>query len=167
MILLVYSCLAAVILANQLREKPLTGRLYRQPLALFLYTCIALSFMPQITAADWCVLSAALLTAFMFGLLQGRYTPLVHHDGAWYVSGSLLAVLVWLTSIPVRYALNALALRFLSLTPALTGSSAFIVYFTFIGGLLAGRYTMLFLRYPSLLRSVGSNEKKLKQMRSR
>ncbi|CAM3047637.1 hypothetical protein [Sporolactobacillus spathodeae] len=167
MLLLLSSLIAMIVLFSQLREKPLTGRLYRQPIALFLFVCIALSFRPLITAADWCVLGGALLTSFGLGLLQGRYTPLVHHDGAWYLSGSILAVLIWLTSIPVRYALNAIANLFLSLNPTLTGSSAFIVYFTFIGGLLAGRYSMLFFRYPSLLKTVGGNERKLKRMQTR
>ncbi|MFX3618317.1 MAG: hypothetical protein ACE3JK_12430 [Sporolactobacillus sp.] len=167
MVLATGALLVAIILINQLREKPLTGRLYRQPLALLLFVACALSFMTALSAADWVILSGALIMSFALGLLQGRYTPLIHHDGAWYLSGSLLAVAVWLISIPIRYGLNAIAVHYLSLTPSLTGSSSFIIYFIFIAGFLLGRYTMLFFRYPQLLKNVGRNEKRLGRIHAR
>ncbi|MFT8870924.1 MAG: hypothetical protein ABF868_01390 [Sporolactobacillus sp.] len=165
MLLVLGVLLAAAVLMNQLREKALTGKLYRQPAALLLFAGLSLSFMHALTGADWLMLLTTGAVAFTLGLLQGRYSPLIHHDGAWYVSGSLLAACVWLTSIPVRYALYALTVRFLSPTPALIGASTFIVYLTFIGALLLGRYSMLFVRYPQFLRCVGQNEKQLRRQR--
>ena len=85
------SILLILVLANQLKEKPLTGKLYRQPLALLFFTACALPFMPAFLPADWIMLSAVAALSFGVGLIQGRFSPLVRHDGEWYLSGSLLA----------------------------------------------------------------------------
>lgn len=159
--------LLTLILINQFREKPLTGKLYRQPLALLLFTGCSLSFMPSIVLADWFIISVAFMTSLILGMLQGCFTPLVGRGGTWYISGSIFAVLVWSLSIPIRFILKFISAHYFSLSPALNGSSGFIIYFIFIAGFLLGRYTMLFLRYPSLIRKTMQNEQKLKHQHAR
>ncbi|WP_010631084.1 hypothetical protein [Sporolactobacillus vineae] len=166
MILISGSLLLFIILLNQLREKPLTGRLYRQPLALLLYIACALSFAPAVTPSDWLAMALALALSFSFGMLQGRFTPLIQHDGAWYLSGSIMAVLVWLLSVPVRAAFKKIAVSWFSLTPTVTHASDFIFYLLFIAGFLLGRYLMVFIRYPGLVVKTGQNEQRLRRQRS-
>lgn len=166
MLVLSGAILIATVFVNQLREKPLTGSLYRQPLVLLLYAGCALSFMVSVSPADWCMILASLCLSFVLGMVQGRYTPLVNHDGAWYLSGSIMAVLIWFLSIPVRYALNAVFIHLFSLSSSLNESS-FIIYFIFIAGFLLGRYSMLFFRYPSLVAQIGRNEQRLKRQHAR
>lgn len=160
------SILLILVLANQLKEKPLTGKLYRQPLALLFFTACALPFMPAFLPADWIMLSAVAALSFGVGLVQGRFSPLVRHDGEWYLSGSLLAASVWALSIPIRYGLDWIAGQYLSDRSSLNGPSSYIIYFIFIAGLLLGRYTMLLLRYPSLTGIVARNERKRKSVRA-
>ncbi|MDD9147219.1 MULTISPECIES: hypothetical protein [unclassified Sporolactobacillus] len=164
MILVIGSLFLAAVLINQLREIPLTGRLYRQPLALLLFSGYSLSILPALPPADWCIIAASFLLSFGLGLIQGRYTPLVNHNGAWYLSGSVMAVLVWFLSIPIRYALKYASVHFLSLAPSLNGSSSFVIYFIFMAGFLLGRYTMLLFRYPALVKKAGQNEQRIKKM---
>ncbi|RYL92815.1 hypothetical protein [Sporolactobacillus sp. THM19-2] len=151
---------------SQLREKPLTGKLYRLPLTLLLFSSCALSFMPSITPADWVMMTSAFIASLILGMVQGRYTPLINHGGAWYLSGSIMAVIVWFLSIPVRQFLKLMTVHLLSVTPALNGSAVFIFYFIYISGFLLGRYTMLLLRYPSLVTKTGKNEQKLRRMQA-
>lgn len=160
------SFLLLIIMLYQLREKPLTGRLYRQPLALLLYILCVLSFTPVMTPSDWLVLGLDLALSFSFGMLQGRFTPLIHRDGAWYLSGSLMAVLVWLLSVPVRAAFQQAAAFWFATTPTVTQSSDFIFYILFIAGFLLGRYMMVRIRYPSLVAKTGQNERRLRKQRS-
>lgn len=164
MIFVIGSLFLASVLINLLREIPLTGKLYRQPLALLLFTGYSLSFLPALPAADWCIMAASFFLSFGLGLMQGRYTPLVNHDGAWYLSGSIMAVLIWFLSIPIRYALKYVSIHFLSLTPLLSGSSSFVIYFVSMAGFLLGRYTMLFFRYPALVKKTGQNEQRIKKL---
>ncbi|MCQ2008805.1 hypothetical protein NOM01_02230 [Sporolactobacillus sp. STSJ-5] len=165
MFLIFGSVLLTTVLYNQFREKPLTGRLYRQPLALLFCAVCALSTMQPLPLIDWIMIVTTLCFSFGLGLIQGRFTPLLNHDGAWYLSGSIMSVLTWSLSIPIRFALKSLSIHYLSMTPSLNGSSSFIIYFIFISGFLFGRYTMLMVRYPSLLKNVGKNEQKLKRLR--
>ncbi|KLI01364.1 hypothetical protein [Sporolactobacillus inulinus] len=158
--------LIAAVFFNQLREKPLTAKLYRQPLALLLCAGLSLSTMHPLPLIDWCMMIATLGFSFILGLIQGRYTPLLNRDGAWYLAGSLISVFVWFLSIPIRSILKFMSIHYLALTPSLNGSSSFIIYFIFIAGFLFGRYSMLLLRYPSLLKNVEKNEQKLKRLRS-
>lgn len=158
------SILLASVLINLLREKPLTGKLYRQPLALLLFTGYSLSFLPALPPGDWGIMAASFLLSFGLGLIQGRYTPLVNHNGAWYLSGSIMAVLIWLLSIPIRYALKYASISFLSMTPLLSGSSSFVIYFIFMAGFLLGRYSMLLFRYPALVKKAGQNEQRIKKL---
>ncbi|TGB00140.1 hypothetical protein E4665_00230 [Sporolactobacillus shoreae] len=166
MLVLAGTLIIFTVFLNQLREKPLTGRLYRQPVALLLYAACALSFMASVTPADWCMIVVSLTLSFALGMIQGRFTPLVNHDGAWYVSGSAMAVLVWFLSIPIRYLMRILFVDWLSLASSLNDSSSFIIYFIFIAGLLLGRYSMLFFRYPSLVGQIGRNEQRLKRQQA-
>jgi hypothetical protein len=165
MFLVAGSVMLTLVLFNQLREKPLTGRLYRQPLALLLCASCALSTMHALPLIDWCMIIATLCFSFGLGLIQGRFTPLLNHDGAWYLAGSIMSVLIWFLSIPIRFALKFFSIHYLASTPSLNGSSSFIIYFIFVAGFLLGRYSMLLLRYPSLLKNVGKNEQKLKRLR--
>ncbi|RYM04606.1 hypothetical protein EWH99_09865 [Sporolactobacillus sp. THM7-7] len=165
MVIIIGSVILFFILINQLREKPLTGTLYRQPLALLMFSGYALFQHPSITTGDWCMIGMSLCLSFGLGMFQGRYTPLTHHNGAWYLSGSIIAVLVWAFSIPLRYLLSYISVHVLFLTPALNGSSGFIFYFISISGFLLGRYTMLLFRYPQLVTKVGENERKLRRLR--
>lgn len=165
MFLVMGSVLLIAVFINQLREKPLTGKLYRQPLALLICAGVALSSMPVLPFIDWFMMIATLCFSFGLGLLQGRFTPLLHRDGAWYLAGSIMSVLIWFLSIPIRFSLKFISIYYLSLTPSLNGSASFIIYFIFIAGFLLGRYSMLLFRYPSLLKNVGKNEQKLKRLR--
>jgi hypothetical protein len=167
MIILSGSLLLFIILINQLREKPLTGRLYRQPLALLLYVACVLSFAPMVTSSDWLAIVFALGLSFFFGMLQGRYTPLINHDGAWYLSGSFMAVLVWLLSVPARSVFKTVTVSWFSLTPAVNHSSDFIFYLLFIAGFLLGRYLMIFIRYPELVAKIRQNEQRLRRQQNR
>ncbi|RYL95465.1 hypothetical protein EWI07_02900 [Sporolactobacillus sp. THM7-4] len=165
MLFVIGSVVLIGVVINQLREKPLTGKLYRQPLALLMFSGYALFRLPVVSAGDWSIIAMSLCLSFSLGLLKGRYTPLTNRDGAWYLSGSFMAVIIWFISIPMRYALKYVSIHFLSLTPFLEGSSSFIVYFISIAGFLLGIYTMLLMRYPQLIRDVGKNEEKLKRLR--
>ncbi|MCO7174559.1 hypothetical protein ACFP7A_03370 [Sporolactobacillus kofuensis] len=167
MFLVLGSFLLLIVLFNQLKEKPVTGKLYRQPLALLLFTGLTLSMMPALPLIDWIILITTLCFSFGLGLLQGRFTPLIHHDSTWYLAGSMMSVLVWSLSIPIRYTLNFISIHYLFMTPLLTGASSFIIYFIFIAGFLLGRYSMLLFRYPSLMKNVGKNEQKLKRLQMR
>lgn len=166
MILFSGSFLLLIIMLNQLREKPLTSRLYRQPLALLLYVLCVLSFTPVVTPSDWLALVLALALSFSFGMLQGRFTPLIHRDGAWYLSGSLMAVLIWLLSVPARAAFKQAAVLWFAMTPTVTQSSDFIFYILFVAGFLLGRYMMVLIRYPGLVAKTGQNEQRLRKQRS-
>lgn len=152
------------IIINQLREKPMTGKLYRQPLLLFFFACVAASELPVISVGDWAMMLSSLLLAFCFGLIQGRYTRLTNHEGAWFVSGSFIALLVWFVSIPIRYGLKYLFMH-TAFAIHLDGMSSYIIYFLSIAGLLFGKYTMLLLRHPSLVKKMAQNERKLQRMR--
>lgn len=159
--LIISSC----VLVGQLRNKPLTGRLYRLPSALILFSVYALLQLPEISAADWIILILSPTLSLGFGLVLGRYTQLSNHDGAWYLSGSMIAVLISLLSIPARYLIQHVTTDTFGMAPAMMDSSAYIVYFLSIGSFVLGRYTMLLCRYPLLLRHVGENEENLRRLR--
>ncbi|MCL1630998.1 hypothetical protein M3N64_03435 [Sporolactobacillus sp. CPB3-1] len=167
MFLVLGSILMIAVLINQLREKPLTGRLYRQPIALLLCAGCALSTMLPLPMIDWMMLSVIFIFSFALGLIQGRFTSLLNRDGAWFLAGSIMSVFIWSLSVPTRMVLRTLSIHYLSMTPSLNGSSSFIVYLLFISGFLFGRYSMLMVRYPFLLKNMGKNERKLRRLRVR
>ncbi|TCP30601.1 hypothetical protein EV207_105130 [Scopulibacillus darangshiensis] len=155
-----------VIIMNQLRERPMTGKLYRLPILLLISASYAVSKMPVVSVGDWVILSFGLFFAFGIGLIQGRYTHLTNRDGVWYVAGSTLAILVWIVSIPIKYGLSFVELSGLHLHPHLSGPSSYIIYLFSISGLLLGKVTMLMLRHPTLVKKMGKNEQKLRQLRA-
>lgn len=154
-----------VIICNQLRGRPMTGKLYRLPILLLLSSSYAVSKMPIISVGDWMVISLGVVLAFGFGMLQGRYTQLINHDGIWYISGSVVTIFVWLVSVPIKYGLNDIVISVFHLHLHLNGPSGYLIYLFSIAGLLLGKYTMLMMRHPILVKNMGRNELKLKRLR--
>ncbi|MTT31956.1 hypothetical protein GMB86_08025 [Terrilactibacillus sp. BCM23-1] len=165
MYILIGSIILVSLIINQLKERPLTAKLYRLPLLLLFTACYSVTQMPFIKFGDLCILSLSLFLSFGFGMLQGRYTPLINHEGAWYIAGSVISLCVWFISVPIRYLLKYIFISLFHLTLHLDGPSSYVIYLFSIAGILLGRYTMLWLRHPSLVKNVAQNEQKLKRIR--
>ena len=155
-----------IIAANQLREKPMTGKLYRLPFFLLISGSVFVSFEPYISIGDWIILLVGFMFTFGIGLIQGRYNQLVNRGGVWRIAGSPLSVFAWLVSVPIKTALLSIIVAYFHIQLHLHGFSSYASYFYSVSGFLLGKYLMLMVRHPTLVKNMNKNEKKLKQMRA-
>lgn len=155
-----------LVIMNQLKERPLTGKLYRLPTLLLLVSSYMVSKVAVLGVGDWLILLLGLAITFGFGLIQGRYTRLINRKGVWWVAGSFLSVFAWAASLPIKYMLAYVLIDLFHFQLHLNGFSSIPIYFFSISGFLLGNYTMFIMRYPHLVKNMEQNEQKLRELRA-
>jgi hypothetical protein len=144
----------------------MTGKLYRLPFLLLISGCLIVIFTPFISLGDWVILCIGFIFTFGMGLVQGRYNQLINKEGVWRIAGSPLSVFTWLVSIPIKIALLSIIVAYFHIQLHLHGFTGYASYLYSVSGFLLGKYTMLQLRHPTLVKSINKNQQKLKQLRA-
>jgi hypothetical protein len=82
------------------------------------------------------------------GMVQGKIVKVYQEHGVWWVAGSIVTLLIWLISIPIRLIVKYGYIQLLHVPTVLTGDLVCVPFLFSLAGILIGKVFILSLRYP-------------------
>jgi len=155
--LLIGALILLIMIRSQLGAKPLKRTAYTLPLLLLLFAVYA-SQQANVQAGEGVAMSICVALGAVVGLIQGRLIHVYSENGIWWTQGSWLTLLIWLTSVPIRFGVKYGIMELFDIPAQLTGTNAYVPFLYSIAGILLGKAVMLTIRYPNQMLAAASGE---------